>query len=315
SWGALEWIVYSDLLETRIGEEQDYSFGRYASAAAAGVHTLCRVATRPPLAMPRRDFEVSQERQRKLGILRAFMDGMALGSGCRGTSEVALDLLSCLCDIVAPPLRPVNPDLLTPIERQTLQGLVSVLLSCGLTFAPAPAAAAGPAPWVTAVAWAQQQQGMVEYLLEPGVHQLVTYAGHSYCHKMLSNTARQTVAHEVKLEAMRRAEARANRDSGGGAAAAGGARRGTKRPTEDDRNGGSGEESAAAAEGKAAAAATAAVVAASAAEEDRCDKKARRSAAVPFWNRTNAAKSRLQGKTASGGGDGRGSGSGSKGAA
>lgn len=63
----------------------------------------------------------------------------------------------------------LNPDLLSQQERARFRGVVGVLLSCGLTFAPQSASSpspAAPAPFGAAAAGAQ------EFALEPAVDQV-----------------------------------------------------------------------------------------------------------------------------------------------
>lgn len=63
----------------------------------------------------------------------------------------------------------LNPDLLSPQERARFRGLVGVLLSCGLTFAPQSASTPTPA---APAAFGAAAAGAQEFALEPAIDQV-----------------------------------------------------------------------------------------------------------------------------------------------
>jgi hypothetical protein len=71
----------------------------------------------------------------------AFLEGRISGSSGRGAcvgarDDVAavLDVVSPFVRIVTPPLRPVNFDLLSGKEKDDVEELVGILVSCSVTF-------------------------------------------------------------------------------------------------------------------------------------------------------------------------------------
>ncbi|CBJ48332.1 similar to CTF18, chromosome transmission fidelity factor 18 homolog isoform 3 [Ectocarpus siliculosus] len=201
---AMDWLEMADLMDTRTNQTQDYSFSRYAPVAAAGVHFLCRSDQRSTVTQPKKDYEARTARAAKSNILHSFADGRQLGATGRTTQALVLDMLSHLMDILAPTLRPLNPDLLSPQERARFRDLVGILLSCGLTFSPQSASSSSSASAPPAFGAAARAQ---EFALEPAIDQLLKYEGYEFAHPRLAPPLRPMVAHEVALEGMRQAEA------------------------------------------------------------------------------------------------------------
>ena len=50
----MDWLEMADLMDARTSQTQDYSFSRYAPAAAAGVHYLCRSDQRTSVTQPKK---------------------------------------------------------------------------------------------------------------------------------------------------------------------------------------------------------------------------------------------------------------------
>eukprot|EP00752_Nemacystus_decipiens_P016349 g14621.t1 len=338
---AMDWLEVADLMEARTNHSQDYSFSRYAPAAAAGVHYLCRSDQRTSVTQPKKDYEARTARAAKNNILQSFADGRQLGSTGRTPQALVLDMLSHLMDILAPTLRPLNPDLLSAQERARFRGLVGVLLSCGLTFAPQSASTPSPAALSL---FGAPVTGAQEFALEPAIDQLLKYEGYDFAHPRLAPPLRPMVAHEVNLEAMRQAEAsrlshREDVVAGGGekaqvslfgnkspeaAAAAAAVTDGEKSSDKEDAIGNTEGAAAAAAaagsskrKGNAAAAAaeveaetkktktnrTPAAPSPTANKKFRDEEKNRTAHPVPFWNRTNWISGRKDGTGSRGGGN------------
>ncbi|CAN0208645.1 unnamed protein product, partial [Discosporangium mesarthrocarpum] len=228
SSAAVDWLLYADLMEARTGISQDYAFQRYRPLAAAGVHHLCQSDQRTAVGLPKKDFEARTAQATKYNILQSFNEGRHLTATGRTCQAAVLDMLSHIMDILAPPLRPLNLDLLNGEERVRFRGLVDVLLSCGLNFATRGLAHSGVGPSGIAVPGATP-----EYVLEPAIDQLVTYAGFDLCHNSLPSTVKQMVSHEVHLESMRRSETVRLESALGSSALSGdkGEKRGMKRPS------------------------------------------------------------------------------------
>ncbi|CAN0321651.1 unnamed protein product [Ectocarpus sp. 12 AP-2014] len=328
---AMDWLEMADLMDTRTNQTQDYSFSKYAPVAAAGVHFLCRSDQRSTVTQPKKDYEARTARAAKSNILHSFADGRQLGATGRTTQALVLDMLSHLMDILAPTLRPFNPDLLSPQERARFRDLVGILLSCGLTFSPQSASSSSSASAPPAFGAAT---GAQEFALEPAIDQLLKYEGYEFAHPRLAAPLRPMVAHEVALEGMRQAEAAklSHREDAAFAknaasdpfAAASSATRGTGHPSttkaekpsgaqaasgqstsEADENGGVAAAAAAKRKGASTAVGSAGMKKTKtnktppssppAATKFRDSEKDRPAHPVPFWNRTNWISGRKDG--------------------
>ena len=90
-----------------------------------------------------------------------------------------MDIVPYVLRICAPKLRCVTAELLTPLEKARLTGLISTLIGCGLTYAKS-----RQANNALALGGQQQQQQQqqpwslsedAEYVLEPAIDQLVHF--------------------------------------------------------------------------------------------------------------------------------------------
>ncbi|ELW67773.1 Chromosome transmission fidelity protein 18 like protein [Tupaia chinensis] len=110
---------------------------------------------------------------------------------------LVLDTLCLLLDILTPRLRPVSTQLYSAREKQQLAGLVGTMLAYNLTYRQE-----------------RTPDGQYVYALDPNVEEVCRFP-ELPAHKPLTYQAKQLIAHEVEVEKMRRADARA----GAGAAA------------------------------------------------------------------------------------------------
>lgn len=119
-----------------------------------------------------------------------------------GRSSAVMDVLPSLPFVTAPPLRPVSFQLFSREEKVSVDTLVNMMYSLGLNFnlnesmeAAAAAAAAG------------RVDKDPPLKLRPAVHHLWTFEGRAPAARVLPHAIQQLVAHEVEIEAIRRAEA------------------------------------------------------------------------------------------------------------
>lgn len=135
---AAEWLAFSDLVHGRQMEGLHVMEDLHLATAAA-LHLLCRVETRPRLALPRKDHEYRSARLSRQHILQSFGEGCSLQAlWARRPTPVVLDVVSPLMHILNPNLRPVNPDLYSFAEKAGLRHLVDVLLACGISYVQSP---------------------------------------------------------------------------------------------------------------------------------------------------------------------------------
>ncbi|XP_054017272.1 chromosome transmission fidelity protein 18 homolog [Dryobates pubescens] len=187
---ALEWLGFCDLLSRAVLHGQSFQLLRYLPFLPVAFHLLFAAASVPRLAYPSSQQEASAERPRPRSLLLALLAGAGAGARSRaGAQPLLLEVLCLLLDIIAPKLRPVNPQLYSPKEKQQLADLVSTMLAYNLTY--------------------QQErlpEGQYSYRLDPNVEDICRFPGLP-ARRQLSYQARQLIAREVELERMRRTEA------------------------------------------------------------------------------------------------------------
>jgi hypothetical protein len=164
-------------------------------AVSLGVHLLCASETRQKIVWPKAGAAYVHKHEQQLGILRGFVDAgrqQRMGGGA-DVEVAACQLLSPLVRIIAPNIRPVNPDLLAPAEHARFRALVGVLSACGLTFTASPARTEG------------YGQG-TDLQLDPPIDILVSFGEDTVAHRHLPRALRSFAAQEARLEAIRMSE-------------------------------------------------------------------------------------------------------------
>lgn len=171
---SLEWLCWAEDLVHRAQSHQAHALLKFIPSAAVAVHLHLASDLKAKIAWPRTDTGLRSTQEARRNVLRSFMAGRAAalasagaagGAGCLDARIAVLDLVSPLLSITAPSLRPVTFGLFNSKEKKDaedlvnvsvyvvvglccllllrahtqvfLPSLVQVLLSNGLTFAPA----------------------------------------------------------------------------------------------------------------------------------------------------------------------------------
>ncbi|CAM9347739.1 unnamed protein product [Chrysoparadoxa australica] len=181
---ACDWFAFADTMDSLVHRTQDFVFRKFIPVAAAGLHVMCRVDTRPAISAPKQGYEAHMMRQRNSNILQSFSDGLDL-SLQRPTQEVlVMDFITPVLNLLAPPLRPMNLELFNEHERATFDELVANMMACGLSYAKAEAS--------------------LTLQLEPAIDQLARYQGCCFNHREMAAPLRPMIAHEIKFAAIRK---------------------------------------------------------------------------------------------------------------
>jgi chromosome transmission fidelity protein 18 len=134
---ALEWLSFADVLDHKSVMEQSFFLQAYVPFAGIAMRLNCAMPRKTRMELPKIFYALHQRKGRTENILRAFQDA-AVCASVRGVSQGVLScqVVSHLLDILAPAIRPVNMQLLTPKEKKELADLVDTLVATRLTFTP-----------------------------------------------------------------------------------------------------------------------------------------------------------------------------------
>ncbi len=191
---SLEWLSFADVMDHQTQVRQDYSFQRYIPAMAVGVHMQCCSDTRMKLKPPTEHMSFSSLRDQRSGILRSFNDGRRLARACgmADNEQGALEVITPLLSILNPPLRPVNPEMLAPREKEVFSSVVSSMVCCGLAYQ---ARSAYKLPVNSADAGNSLE-------LEPSIYDLTMYGQQALCtyKNVLPEPVKKIIAQHVAAE-------------------------------------------------------------------------------------------------------------------
>ncbi|ETW08306.1 hypothetical protein, variant 1 [Aphanomyces invadans] len=202
---ALEWMEFADLCDTRVKSHQQFALTPYCSIAAVAVYRACCTGSRRRIEYPKSNSDYRKQVEISHSILDAFIgSGSALRVGSR---VLAVDVVPSVVAMLNPPINSSKQD------KQSMDRLVALMSSLQLSYKQI-----------------QLPGGVVDYILEPYVKNLAIYSAlhgsllderwWTVCrsldrlvhYKGLENRLRlplgirQTMAREVELENMRRAD-------------------------------------------------------------------------------------------------------------
>ncbi|KAF0693861.1 Aste57867_15203 [Aphanomyces stellatus] len=177
---ALQWMEFADLVETRVRSHQQFALMPYGSVAAVAVHRACCTGSRRRIEYPRAHYEYRKQIETTRGVLDAFLEpGINLRLGAR---VLTLDVVPSIVAMLNPVLTS------TPNDKEPMDRLVALMSSLHLSYKQ-----------VT------MPGGVVEFSLEPALDMLVKFK-QLEPRPRLPLGIRQTMAREVELENMRRAD-------------------------------------------------------------------------------------------------------------
>ncbi|KAI9343040.1 hypothetical protein DFJ73DRAFT_523020 [Zopfochytrium polystomum] len=109
-----DWLVFHDVVDSLVNHRGLYELAKYQSYTILNFHRLFATSSRPQLKFPKADYEAFVARTAKQGIVLNFISGLS-------PSEI-------------PSWANRNRVLLKPAERDTLNRVVSIMISMGLRF-------------------------------------------------------------------------------------------------------------------------------------------------------------------------------------
>ncbi|ETV67609.1 hypothetical protein H257_16207 [Aphanomyces astaci] len=176
---ALEWMEFADLCDTKVKSHQQFALLAYCSMAAVAVYRACCTSSRRRIEYPKAHYDHRKHVETSQSIMDAFVgSGVALRLGRR---VLAVDVVSSVVAMLNPVLTPSQ-------DKQPMDQLIARMASLQLSYKQI-----------------QMPGGVVEYLLEPSLDRLVQYKALEP-RVRLPLGVRQTMAREVDLENMRRAD-------------------------------------------------------------------------------------------------------------
>lgn len=189
---ALDWLAFDDMLGRAAHRGQSFQLLRYLPFLPAAFHLLFASSRTPRVVFPSSQQEAQSRTSRMQNLIQTLVSGIAPATRSRATPQaLVLDTLCLLLDILTPKLRPVSTQLFSAREKQQLASLVGTMLAYSLTYRQE-----------------RMPDGLYVYRLEPNVEELCRFP-ELPTRKPLTYQAQQLIAHEIEMEKMRRAEARA----------------------------------------------------------------------------------------------------------
>ena len=126
--------------------------------------------------------------EKSKNIIESLCSEMSPKAKCYSNiTALTRDILPCLLEIMRPNLRPVNTQLYTKSEKESLKNLIGIMLEYSLNYVQE-----------------KEESGYV-YKLDPNIEK-VAHFPNIINHQQLPYAIKQLVAHEVSKEKMRRSE-------------------------------------------------------------------------------------------------------------
>ncbi|MEE6497893.1 hypothetical protein FKM82_002919 [Ascaphus truei] len=187
---ALDWLVFTDTLNTTIMRGQNFQLMRYLPFLPVAFHLLFAASNIPRIAYPNSHYEAQTKLNQMQNILTAMVSEISPAIRTRvGPQSLVLDALCLLLDVLSPKLRPVNTQLFSMKEKQQLAELINTMLAYNLTYHQE-----------------RTPEGQYLYKLDPNVEDVCRFPDLP-ARKQLTYQAKQLIAREIELEKMRRTEA------------------------------------------------------------------------------------------------------------
>lgn len=183
-----DWFVFFDVMHQHIMHTQTYATMAYLPYNFVASHLLFAASARSKIAYPAQALEAKNTLNKSDNILQSVFTDMAPMTRCF-TSKVSLirDTLPCLLQIVQPNLRPVNTQLFTKSEKESMQTAINALVAYSLNFVQE-----------------RSEDGQFVYKLDPHVEDVVHFQ--DIKHDQLPYAIKQLISHEVEKEKMRKSE-------------------------------------------------------------------------------------------------------------
>nr|XP_023026263.1 chromosome transmission fidelity protein 18 homolog [Leptinotarsa decemlineata] len=188
---ALNWFVFSDLLNKQIYSLQNYSLSSYLPYAFVVWNFVFATPQSQTLQYPSVGYEARQKEIRQKALISEVLRGMKPGvrAFCHRLSLI-LDILPLLSRIIVPSFRSVSLHLYSKEEKEKLLEVVKIMIDYNLNYIQE-----------------RQAEGSYEYKLEPNIDEVVIFdKTNPHQRKTLSYPNKQLIAREIELEKMRQFE-------------------------------------------------------------------------------------------------------------
>ncbi|KAI5090281.1 chromosome transmission fidelity protein 18-like, partial [Silurus meridionalis] len=185
----LDWLCFSDLVNECVLHGQNYSLMRYLPFLPAAFHHLFAANSVPRISYPNSHYEGLMKTQHTKNALVAMVAEIPPSIRTRiCQSNLCLDILSLLLELISPKLRPVNPQLYSTREKQQLCELIDTMINYNLTYRQE-----------------RTPEGQYTYVLEPNIEDVVRFSGLPP-RRQLTYQVKQLISRETEMERMRRVE-------------------------------------------------------------------------------------------------------------
>ncbi|XP_063041497.1 chromosome transmission fidelity protein 18 homolog isoform X2 [Engraulis encrasicolus] len=185
----LDWLCFVDVLGEYMMHTQNFTLLRYTPFLPAAFHMLYAHTHTPRINYPSSHYEaLTKQQQLRNGVVAMLADIPPSVRSRVAITSLCLDMLSLLLDLIAPKLRPVNPQLYSSREKQQLLDLIDTMINYNLNYTQQ-----------------RNPEGQYTYLLEPNVEEVVRFPGLPP-RRQLTYQVKQLIAREIELERMRRTE-------------------------------------------------------------------------------------------------------------
>lgn len=184
----LDWFSSIDLLNTEILSSQNYILMPYMSYAFAVWHILYAGLAWPRINYPNASYEASVKEGHNKQIVGELVKGMSpsVRVNCNET-QLIMEILPLLLDIIAPNFRPVSLQLFSSQEKKDFCSVVSAMIDYNLTYVQE-----------------RTPEGTYVCNLDPNIEEVVNFGNKPP--RTLSYGIKQLLAREIEMEKMRRFE-------------------------------------------------------------------------------------------------------------
>lgn len=185
---ATEWFSYTDCLNKKVHETQNYQMAAYLPYAFVVWHFAFASFTRKKLVYPNSSYEVTTKTNRRTAIVSEILRGVPnqIRSFISAVS-LRLDILPMFADILVPNLRTINVSLYAPQEKQQINKVVNIMIDYNLTYVQE-----------------RNAEGSYVFYMDPNIEDVVLFDGLKTQRRVLSYTSKQMLAREIEVEKMRR---------------------------------------------------------------------------------------------------------------
>eukprot|EP00057_Strongylocentrotus_purpuratus_P030065 XP_780624.3 PREDICTED: chromosome transmission fidelity protein 18 homolog [Strongylocentrotus purpuratus] len=187
---ASDWLVFSDIVQSKIARTQNYIFGRFLPFVPLTFHMLFACVAYTKIRYPNTGFEIKTKTELIKNLVETMRSEIdpSIRQGINLKLAVT-ELLPPLLIITQPAFRPINTQLFSTAEKKQLRELVDTMIAYNLTYRQE-----------------RSMEGTYNYNLDPNLDIVVRFSD-SPPVRQITYAAKQLIAREIALEKMRRSEA------------------------------------------------------------------------------------------------------------